>query len=224
MLSPSFTAAELAIRLHARDPEAGLRALTELAAGRTIEAVRTALADTPARADAAGERSAPLRERRRLLKRCEDALAAQAGRLFGLGSTVRRRPALRLFRRIGFEVFNSAGALACSADLYKAEASTASRDPFEGLPQSVPLSFYLPSFLLLFVPGTADDPLDWVERALVTLDAPWIGIAAFGEDDEIELLRPAGGRPSPDRTADYQRLRSALSQGKLQPQGDDPLA
>lgn len=223
LLSPSFTAAELAVRLYGRNSEAGLNALTDLAAGRTtIEAVRTALDEAPAKADPAGERSVSLKQRGRLLQLCEDALAAQAEHLFGLGSTVRRRPALQLFRRIGFEVFDSAGGLAGGADLYTAESWTASRDALEGLAQSVLLSFYLPSFLLLFGPGTTDETLTRADRALHTLNVPWIGIAAFEGDDEILPFRSRRGAPSPDRTDEYRQLRRALSMRRSD--GDDPLA
>lgn len=225
LLPASFTAAEVAVRLHARDADAGLLALANLARGSmTIEEVRAALAATPAKPGPAGDRSRALKERPRMIQRCEDAVEAQAGRLFGRGVTVRRRPSMRLFRKVGFEVFGRDGQLASGADLYLAETPTASRDEFEGVAQSVLLSHYLPSFHLLFGPGVAPATIKRTAKVLDTLGAPWVGVAAFGEADAIIRVRPPLGRPVPDRTAEYREMRNTLSQGMRRPEGPDPLA
>lgn len=225
LLPASFTAAEVAVRLHARDPNAGLRALADLARGSmTIEAVRAALDATPAKPGPAGDRSRTLRERAMMIQRCEDAVVTQAGRLFKRGVTVRRRPSMRLFRKVGFEMFGRDGQLASGADLYLAETPTASRDEFEGVAQSVLLSHYLPSFHLLFGPGAAPATIERTTKVLDTLGAPWVGVAVFGETDEIIRVRAPRGRPVPDRTAEYREMRNTLSQGMRRPEGPDPLA
>ena len=131
---------------------------------------------------------------------------------------------MRVFRRIGFEVFAPDGQLASGADLYLAEPQTSSRDEVEGIAQSVLLSHYLPSFYLLFAPDVTPATIERAEQALETLGTPWIGVAAVGDNGRIQRLRSPRGRPVPDRSAEYREIRKTLSEGRRRQDGPDPLA
>lgn len=224
LLPSSFTAAELAIRLYGRDKSEGLRVLSALADGMmTIEGVRDALDATPAKPGPEGDRARALRERAEVIQRCEEAVR-NAGRLFERGAVVRRRPAMRVFRRVGFEVFTPLDELVSGADLYLSEPRTVSRNEYEGVAQSVLLSQYLPSFTLIFAPGFQVGAIASIERALVTLGASWIGTAVIENDGTVARRRTPRGKPVPDRTAEYRLLRDALSQNLRRNDGSDPLA
>lgn len=212
LVSSSYGAVELALRLYDRDPRSGLDALADLRERRTtIEALQKKLSQTPAGAadPSAVSRSVSLRERGILVQRCEDALAQYAGRLFGAGSTIVRRPVLRHFRRIGFEI-HSRGRILGGADLYLAEASDGSKDSSEGLAQSLLLAGYLPSYYLVFAPGVSAATVAASEQVLDLLDMPRVGIITIDETGHTKKLRPAKPNAS-SRLASYEDIRTAFA-------------
>jgi hypothetical protein len=219
LVSNGFSAAELAARLYDRNPAAGLRVLIDLKEGRgTLEQIRAELAvASPGKVTtSADSRSRSLRERGRLIERCEAALQAQAHLLFGPNTQVARRPALRYFRRVGFDVMKTGGltlgpaGILGGADLYFPEPATSGRDPLEDLAQSLQLSTYLPSFYIVFAPGMPDETCRRAIDALDLFQATWIGLLVF-DDETIVARRSPQGRPIPDRTAEYSMVAGALA-------------
>jgi hypothetical protein len=204
LLPPSFTAAEIAVRLHERDPESGVAALRDLRQRRLgIEELRRRLERAPLVEDVP-PRGVVMAGRAAVVEDIGTVFAAAVPGMFGIGAVSVWRPALRHFCRLGFDVRSGTGNLLAGADVYLSNAAGRS-DVLEDLAQSVLLSFYMPAFLILIGPGGAGT-LAAARRAggvLDLLEAPWIGILSIDVGGEVVPVREARGRPPLDRTAGY---------------------
>jgi hypothetical protein len=212
LVSTSYGAVELALRIYDRDPEAGMSALSDLRERRvTIEELQRRLLETPAgSADpTAISRSLSLRERSLLIQRCEEALTREAGKIFGPGSTVARRPPLKHFHRVGFEI-SAAGRINGGADLYLPDAATGSKDQPHGLAQSLLLAAYLPNFHLVFTPTTTGAAMQAAAGALDVLKMPHIGILVIDGAGNVVETRPAKPHGAM-RIEDYEQIKIALA-------------
>jgi hypothetical protein len=211
LVSPSYGAVELALRLYDRDAGLGLYALSELRERRmTIEGLQKILSETPAgSADpSAVSRSVSLRERGILMRLCEDALSEQAGATFGAGSTIVRRPILKYFRRVGFEILAGSRILG-GADLHLPEASEGKDSP-EELAQSLLLACYLPTFHLVFAPGVAASTVEAAEQALDALHMTSVGIIIVDDGGAVKTTRSATPNPVIQLAA-YEDIKTALA-------------
>jgi hypothetical protein len=207
LIPSTFTGAELAIRFFDKDSKAGLQALADLRERRTtIEDLRRQRAAMTGGDD----RFAAMKERSDAIERCEVAVGAATAGLFGPEATAQRRPALRYFRRLGFEFLSAEDALLGGADLYLAEPATRGTDPLEPIAQSVLLSRYLPVFWIVFGPGSADDVVARAEEILAEL-APAIGVLRLRDGDPAEVVRAAQWRQDDSLRAErYRRLISSF--------------
>jgi DNA-binding transcriptional MerR regulator len=212
LVSPSYGAVELALRLYDRDAGLGLHALSELRERRmTIEGLQKILSETPAGSanPSAVSRSVSLRERATLVKHCEDALSQNTGFMFGPGTTIVRRPILKHFRRIGFEILDGSRILG-GADLHLLETAEGLKDSPEGLAQSLLLAHYLPIFYLAFAPGVAAGTVESAEQALDALGMAWVGIITIDASGAVKTAR-RGIPNDASKLAAYADVKTALT-------------
>jgi hypothetical protein len=198
------------VRLYDRDADAGLATLIGLRERRTtLEAVRTRLKETPA--SDLRNRFRVMTDRAKTIERCEDAFGEAAPRLFGEGAVAKRRPALRYFRRLGFDVPDSSRNILAGADLHLAEPPERGGYALETIAQSVALSLYLPAFYIVFGPGNGDDIITRAGQILDVLKTPWIGMLSIRDDGWVEGVREVRGVPPGGRNAaDYAAIVEAF--------------
>jgi hypothetical protein len=214
LLSPGFNGVEAAVRLYDRSASEGLDALVGLREGRLSAgdvSDKLALRDLKETESSRGMR---LRRRGTAIDGVEKALAKESGRLFPKDSTVKRRPALRYFRRVGMEVRREDGTCVCGLDIMASDAGTAADELDEGLSKVVLLSTYFPRFFLVF---SADYPAAAVDEAMGALDligVRWLGVMKVTPEGTVETLRKPVGAPAPDRSAEYERLRAGFAYGR----------
>jgi hypothetical protein len=209
LLPPKFSSGEIAVRLHESDPVKGRKALKDLRTGdTTLEKLRHELSmQTMPRSRGRGR---SLRERASTIEELEKLLISRAGRLFGAGSSMVRRPALRHLVRDGFEVRSPNDDVTAGLDLYLPEPAASGRDPLDALARSVLLSFYLPRFFLAFAPGFKPNELLRAERILDVFKAPWIGMLEITDKGTVSLFRGTFSPPKPDRSREYADLVAGL--------------
>lgn len=210
LLSGSFSAVELAVRIHARDPAAGLAALEDLAARRaTIEDLRTRLGSLPP-STSVSDRQVAMRERGFLIEKCESTLRARASDLFGKDVSVVRRPPIRFCRTVGYDILGSRNRLVAGCDLY-VDAASRGRDPLDEFARSVLLSRFYPRFFLVLAPALGDDVRKAADSAIDLFEVRWIGVIALSERGGAEIVRKPRGRPLPDLTGGIEPMRAALA-------------
>lgn len=185
LLPASFSAAEVGLRLYARDAEKGLHALRGLHDRTTsLSDVRAELDQIPSRHEAQ-----LLRARHgQLVEFCEGALKAAAPDVFGQGVIVRRRPKVRYFHPIGFEFRDASSRLVGGADLIVSSPPSLP-DPLATVGLSALLSQYFPKFWFVIGPEVAREiPVRAVE--VLEVIAPRIGIIMV-EHGRVRTLRSA---------------------------------
>jgi hypothetical protein len=205
LLPASFTGAEVAIRIYDRDAAEGLAALTELRErGTTLEILRARLKEMPEE-DVLRKRQLAKMGRAMRIEKCEVAFAAVAPGLFGEGAVARRRPRLRFFWNVGFEIVAGTGTMIAGADLYTAEIDRG--DPLNEIAKSILLSLYFPAFSILFGFGVLGHVVSQAVDAIEAL-APWIEILRIDADGSVTVVRQATRIPPENRTAEYASLRN----------------
>jgi hypothetical protein len=216
LLSSSFNGCEVACRLYERSPAQGLASLLALGEGsETLSTVRKRLATIEAPADSgSAARGDVLRRRGAEIKALEKALVGSAERLFGRGTSIRRRPSMRFFRRVGFEAVARDGAVVAGLD-YLAPHSDQQRDELDaGFGASALLSTYFPRFHYVTSPEAGADIAARAVETLAHFGLRWFGVMNVDPGGEIEVLRAAKGRPNPDRTAEYEALKARYAVGR----------
>jgi hypothetical protein len=217
LLSGSYGAVELALRLYDRDPKAGLRALFDLRAGSTTIAVlqRQVSGAPPGSADpAAAARSAALVRRAATIRTCRTAIAGYIRGEFGRRAQLVKRPVMRHFHRLGFEAAADRRILA-GVDLHLLEPPAQFKDS-DGLARSLLLARHLPVFALALAKGhglPSETARQWAEAADV-LGMGWVGVLAINADGAVELLREAAFNPHDPDPAHYFAARAALAVGR----------
>ena len=216
LLSDSFNGCEVACRLYDRSPDQGFESLVGLREGRqSLASVRRRLKEVAAPPDSeAAARGALLRRRGLEIEAVETALAASAESLFGRGSEVVRRPGLRLFRRVGFEVVARDGSVAAGLDLLTSQADRQRDELDEGFGASALLATHFPKFHYVVSPGSEPDIAARAVETVSRFGMRWFGVMRVEPDGGIEVLRPAKGRPNPDRTAEYPNLKKRYAIGR----------
>lgn len=213
LLSATFAPAELALRLHSRDPVAGLKALNDLTQRKiTVRDIRKELEDGgPPDSDAAA-RGRSIRDRGILVARCEALVESEAAVLFGEGASAGRRPSARYFRRVGFEFRDPAADILGGGDLYLAESG--GRDPLDGLAQSMVLANYLPAFYVIIGPNLDAVDADRAADALEALDARFLGVLLLQDDGPAHVVRKAEVDPARWRPEKYVDLLKLFAAGR----------
>lgn len=216
LLSGSFNGCEVACRLYDRSGDQGFASLVGLREGsENLASVRRRLGEVAAPADSeAATRGKLLRQRGLEIEAVETALAASAERLFGRGSEVVRRPGLRLFRRVGFEVVARDGSVAAGLDLLTSQADRQRDELDEGFGASALLATHFPKFHYVVSPGSEPDIAARAVETVSRFGMRWFGVMRVEPDGGIEVLRPAKGRPDPDRTAQYPDLKKRYAIGR----------
>jgi hypothetical protein len=213
LLSATFAPAELALRLHSRDPVAGLKALNELTLRKiTVRDIRKELGDGGAPDSDAAVRGRSIRDRGILVARCEGLVGFEAATLFGTGTKARRRPSAKYFRRVGFEFRDPEGDILGGGDLYLAESG--GRDPLDGLAQSVVLAKYLPAFYVIIGPDLDAVDADRAADALEALDAPSLGVLLLRDEGPALVVRKAEVDPARGRPEKYVDLLKRFASGR----------
>lgn len=213
LVSSSFSAVEKAIRLYERDILAGLEALAGLRARKlTIESLREKLDATQKGSGYPNviRRQMALSRRGSVIDRCEDALRAEARRLFGSGTTVKRRPSLRYFRPVGYDMSAADGRILGGCDLYF--GPIANEDPIADLARSLLLARYLSVFYIVLAPDAGAPVLNDVRNALEVLDMPHVGLITVDEDGRANTERNAS--PSTEVSSGYAEICLALAGGR----------
>lgn len=216
LMSRGFNATETAVRLHARSPKAGLRALISLREGTTsLAAVRRALAEAPAgnadEALVASQRSK--RQRGIEIEQVERALEGAPGKLFGNRTLFRRRPPLFFLRRVGFEAVTPNGATIGAIDVLASEEGQGRESLDASLAQSVLMSTYFRKFWLVFSPGAGEALARRAVEVLAVMGVGAVGIALATAERKLLVLKAPSGGPSPDRTGRYAKVRKELATG-----------
>jgi hypothetical protein len=221
LVSASYGAVELALRLYDRDPKAGLRALADLRAGRTtIAKLQRQVSDAPlGSADpAAAARSAALVRRAETIRICRTAIAGYVHREFGRRASTAPRPVMRHFHRLGFEAAAD-GRILAGVDLHLPEPPPQSKDS-DGLARSLLLARYLPVFAVALAPGVGQEAArEWAEAADV-LGMGWVGMLAIAADGAVEPLREAAPNPEAPDGAVYLAARAAFMV-RRRPRGEE---
>lgn len=207
VLPSSFTGAELAVRLYERDPILGLSALTALRERKTtLEAVRELLKAAPAPKEQRSRYDAAV-DRAERSNRCSELFYSAVPGLFGAGAIAERRPILRHFRRWGFEVSRGEEGIVAGVDLYLVDPQARETQIIEPIAQSALLSFYLPSFYVLFEQGAAQAVLEGTDEALLTMNVPWVGILRIDDSGLVRTFRqPSGQRPDFEGASAYSQI------------------
>jgi hypothetical protein len=162
-------------------------------------------------------------ERAKIFNEAEKLLAAGAGRLFGVGSSIGRRRHIPHLPRPGFEVRSDAGERVAGIDLYLPDlSSNGIRDPLDTLAKSVLLSFYFPRFYVALAPGFHEDDIRRTMAVLDAFDAGSIGILHMPDGSTIRRYRHSTRPPNPDRSAQHDRLVDKLQASARGPESDEP--
>jgi hypothetical protein len=164
------------------------------------------------RTDLAASRGASIRERGRMVERCEGLVAAEAERLFGSGTVSARRPLARYLRRVGFDFHDRKGAVMGGTDLYLAESG--GRDALEPLAQSVLLACYLPAFYAVLGPDLGEQDAERAAAALEILEARSVGVLLLREHAPPSVVRRPQSGPKPDRTDQYTQPLRRFAAGR----------
>jgi hypothetical protein len=208
LLSPVFSATEIAVRIYDRAPNLGLESLNQLKERRTtLIKLRSKLEDI--------ELSSQQLEKARKgswIEEQETALKTFAVEEFGASSQLTRRPALKPFARIGWIVLGKDRLPKCGIDLF---------DPAEkhvveaALVSALALSTFFKRFFVMF-PAAAEE--ETVARAVAMLDffrANSVGTLYGDIKGGVKLFRAATGSPTPDRSSDYASLESMFAYGRF---------
>ncbi|MDA9483100.1 hypothetical protein XI07_13910 [Bradyrhizobium sp. CCBAU 11445] len=212
LLSGSYGAVELALRLYDRNPTWGMEALAELR-GRlvTIEDLQRRLTDLPpGDADpAAFARSAALVVRSRRIRECRSALELYAmSELGSLIEVVQREP-LRHFHRTGFEGLDR-GQVVAGFDLHLADRSVAPNDSPEGLARSLLLARSMPIFALVFAAGDEEAAAE-AASASTLLGMEWVGVLKFDFEGPAVPIRSPEENPQITTQEGYAALKAAFA-------------
>lgn len=206
-LPASFSGAELAVRLYARNREEGLAALVGL---RTRSISIASMREKLERNASLSARQIAKAREGQTIQLCEDALAKAASSVFGEGAVTGRRPKLRHFHPVGFEIRDAASTLLAGGDLYLLHAAAGS-DPIQMIGLSALMSLYMPKYWLMFGPGIGSEV---VERAMmiVPILAPRMGILRVAPEEGVKVVRPAEpNEQGARRGAEYRTLVETLS-------------
>jgi hypothetical protein len=211
ILSPGFNAVETAVRLYDRSPSQGLDILQDLARGRIgLRHVKRAVSQDFELEEASFDpRSRTLRRRGLELQTVEKALA-----LFFPGDWLQRRPPMRYFRHIGWEIRDQDGVCKSGVDVIAAHTDEASSELEAVLPSAALLSHYFPRFYIAFSPNSPRRAADEAVGALELLGLPWFGVIKVQPDLSVDELRKPKGRPDPDRCSEYESLRAQVTIGR----------
>lgn len=223
LLSGSYNAVELALRLYDRDREAGLRALADLRSRRTtIAKLQRLVAETPPGTanPAATARSAALVHRARTIKVCREAIAEYVHDEFGRRASMAPRPVLRHFHRAGFDIAGD-GRILAGVDLHLPEPPQP-KDP-DGLAHSLLLARLLPLFVVAISIGpvirkgqglensaSVDAASEWAATTRA-IDMGWVGILTIDADGAIGELQPPKPNPDDPDPAVYSAVRAFLA-------------
>jgi hypothetical protein len=222
LVSASYGAVELALRLYDRDPKAGLRALSDLRERKTTIAKlqREVSKAPPGSTDpAAAARSAALVRRAETIRICRTAIEGYVRREFGRRAETRPRPVMRHFHRLGFEAAAD-GRVVAGIDLHLPESPPQSKDS-DGLARSLLLARHLPVFVLALAPGLpATTAREWEEAAGV-LGMGWVGMISIAADGTVDPLREAAPNPENPDPAVYLAARTALAARRRSRGADD---
>lgn len=216
LFSSSFNGCEVACRLYERSPNQGFESLVGLREERdSLATVRRRLRDAEAPAvSAATVRAEVMRRRGREIEVVQNALSVSAERLFGRGSTIRRRPGMRFFRRVGFEAVARDGSIVAGLD-FLAPHPDQQRDELDvGFAASALLATYFRKFHYVTSPESGAEIAARAVETVAHFGLGWFGVMSVDRTGAIEVLRPARGGPDPDRTARYDALKAAYTIGR----------
>jgi hypothetical protein len=217
VLSGGFNAVEAACRLYERSPDQGFESLLQLKAGTSsLSKVRGRLAAAEPERDDSGSyaRSLVLRQRSFEIEAVEEALSGAAQNLFGRGCTVRRRPGLRYFRRVGMEVVAGDGSIAAGLDVIAPQLGQQRDELDAALGASALLSTFFPEFHFICSPGSGGEVAARAVEMLGWLGLQWFGVMTIDANGRVRVLRKARGRPVPDRSAQYGALKERYAVGR----------
>jgi hypothetical protein len=211
LLSPGFNAVEAAVRLYDRSPLQGLEILKDLAKGRiALRHVQRAISQDFEKEEASFDpRSRTLRRRGLELQSVEKALAG-----FFPKDWLQRRPPMRYFRHIGWEIRDQDGVCKWGIDVIAAHTDEASSEVEALLPGAALLSLYFPGFYIAFSPNSPQRAADEAVGALELLGLPWIGVLKVRPDLSVDEPRKPKGCPDPDRSSLYESLRAKVTIGR----------
>jgi hypothetical protein len=206
LLTPVFSATEIAVRIYDRDPASGLTALEKLKERRTtLNQLRHQLSEIE-RSRGGADKMA----RAQRIEECEIALKQFVKKQFGASTTLVRRPALVPFSKVGWIALNGDGNACCGIDVFESEGQIMEAK----LIPAILLSNFFKQFYMLFHDAFQED---FASAASTTLDffrAHSFGTLYLGTEGSIETLRPAIGSPSPDRSSDYAELEAMFAYGR----------
>ena len=205
LVTPVFSATEIAVRIYERDPVSGLNALEKLKERRTtVTKLKAELGEI--------EKGRMLDKARRgmSIEKCEVALGRFVENEFGTTATLVRRPALKPFARVGWIVLGDDGQPFCGFDFFELEGQMLEAK----LAPAILLSHCFSKFYIL-IHGQLEE--GFVASMNATLDffhATTFGALYLDTNGAIETLRPASGTPSPKRSYNYGALEAMFAYGR----------
>lgn len=226
--SQGFNASEIAVRIHDRNPDEGMRALLELKAGETtLIELRDRLASVPVwtpepaevvdasrRKRASALRAAAVFERI-AVRTAFMSQAVERSALVPSNGRLRKRRSTPLFssREGSVEIVTESSdrmsvTLHGGAELMGFEPETGDdvRDFARQFPSIVLLSSFYPRFHLCFSSRTPPSFVDAAQRAIDLFGTHWIGVAFVTAGGDVEVVLAPRGLPVPDRTDRYSTL------------------
>jgi hypothetical protein len=205
LLTPVFSATEIAVRIYDRDPVSGLEALGKLKERRTtLVQLRNQLSQIEK------IQGADKQARARRIDACEVALKPFVEKQFGVSSTLIRRPALAAFAKVGWIVLDQHKRPICGIDFFDSEGQMLEAR----LVPAILLSSFFKQFYVLFSDPFQEGFASDSEKTLDFFQALSFGTLYLGANGPVEVVRPATGSPHPDRSMDYGNLEAMFAYGR----------
>jgi hypothetical protein len=204
LLTPVFSATEIAVRIYDKDPASGLSALEKLKERRTtLVKLRDELAEIEKRRqlDKAGKGKS--------IEECEVALREFVKSELGPKVTLVRRPALKPFSKVGWLVLAPRGQPVWGIDLFDADGQVWEAQ----LMRAIPLSSFFESFFMLFHGELEEEAFFSAKAVLDFFRAPSFGTLHLKADGSLQRGRDAGYLVG-NRRSDYSALEKMFAYGR----------
>jgi len=216
LLSPSFNAQEIAVRLYRQSRVDGADVLKRLALGETnLPRVRQLQKRLMRDSNSSSPRTVARHRRTMNAGIVEIALKKNAAAIWGSGAVVKRRPQLLyLGGWPGEEVIGADGSVVAGIDILFPD-SELNRDYLEAnLNKSLLLAPFFAAFYLAMPPDADDRSAARLVELLDWFGYAWVGVISVADEDSVVLTRTPTGGPDPDRTSRYEALKRKFRQTK----------
>ena len=211
LVTPVFSATEIAVRIYEKDPVSGLSALEKLKERRTtVTKLKAELNEIEKR------RQRDRVSRGKSIEECEVALGRFVKTEFGAKAALVRRPALKPFAKVGWIVLGDDGQPFCGIDLFEPEGQMLEAK----LAPAILLAGFFKKFYVLFHGELEEGVASRVNATLDFFHARSVGALYLNPDGSIDTLRLATAILSPNRGADYGALEATFAYGRGPRLGD----